>query len=112
MADDALAPLEDFEAWLLRKVAKAVEAGHVSVDLLTELLTEFEASREKPLEQSRADAVQDISVELKMPVEKVEAGLAVLEGQPRVIREVLLRWIAVAWLEGQRKAYQEADRIR
>ena len=41
-------------------------------------------------------------MELKMPVEKVEAGLAALNAQPRVVREVLLRRIAEAWLEGQR----------
>ena len=40
-----------------------------------------------------------------MPTEKVEAGLAVLEAQPRVIRELLMRRIAESWLEGQRKAH-------
>jgi len=48
--------------------------------------------------------VQDIALELKLPVEKVEAGLAALEAQPRVIREALMRRVAEKWLEGQRKA--------
>jgi len=30
-------PLEDFETWLLRRVADAVEAGEVPADLLGEL---------------------------------------------------------------------------
>ncbi len=58
----------------------------------------------KPPEQSHVDGVQDISLELGMPVEKVEPGLAVLEAQSRVVREVLMRRIAEMWLEGQRKA--------
>jgi len=58
----------------------------------------------KPPEQRQADAVQDIALELKLPVEKVEAGLAALEAQPRVIREALMRRVAEKWLEGQRKA--------
>ncbi len=51
---------------------------------------EFEASKGKSPEQSHADAVQDIALELAMPVENVEAELAALEAQPRVIREVLM----------------------
>jgi hypothetical protein len=55
-----------------------------------------------PPEQSQADAVQDTAAELTTPVEKVEAGLAAVEAQPRVIRELLMRQIAEAWLEGHR----------
>jgi hypothetical protein len=95
--------VESFESWLRRRVAQIVEAGEVSVDLLTELQAEFEASREKPPKESHADAAQDIASELGMTVERVEAGLAALEVQPRVVREVLLRRIAQAWLEGRRK---------
>jgi hypothetical protein len=29
--------MEDFESWLLRRVAQAVEAGEVSADLLADL---------------------------------------------------------------------------
>lgn len=42
-------------------MAQAVEAGKVSVDLLTELQGEFEAARDRPQEQSHADVVQDIA---------------------------------------------------
>jgi hypothetical protein len=81
-------------------------AGELSADVLAELRAEFESSREKPQEQTQADAVQDIAVQLAMPVEEVETGLAALEAQPRMIREVFLRRIAEAWLEGQRSAYR------
>ncbi|MGD0267384.1 MAG: hypothetical protein ABSD47_20935 [Candidatus Methylomirabilota bacterium] len=100
MAADSLDPMESFETWLLRRVAQAVEAGEVSAILLAELKADFDASRGKPPEESHADAAQDIAVQLTMPVEEVEAGLAALEAQPRVIREVLMRRIAEAWLEG------------
>ena len=106
MASPSPEPVESFESWLRRRVAQAVEADEVPADLLAELQAEFEASREKPREQSQAEAVQDIAGELQMPMEKVEAGLASLEAQPRVIREVVLRQIAEKWLEAQRKAYR------
>ncbi len=102
--------MDNFETWLLNRVAQAVEAGEVSADLLAELRAEFEVSREKPPEQSHSDAAQDIAVELKMPVEKVDAGLATLEAQPRVVREVVMRRIAEKWLEGQREAYRRGQR--
>jgi len=105
MASPSPEPVESFEPWLRRRVAQAVEADEVPADLLAELRAEFEASREKPLEQSQAEAVQDIAVELQMPIEKVEAGLASLEAQPLVIREELIRRIGSACLEAQRKGY-------
>ncbi len=104
MASEPPEPLESFETWLLRRVAQAVEAGEVSGDLLAELQAEFEASREKSPEQSHSDAAQDVALELDLSIEKVEAGLAALETQPRVIREHLMRRIAKAWLEGERRA--------
>lgn len=48
----------------------------------------------------------DIAVELEMPMEKVEPGLAALEAQPTVTRELHVRRIAEAWLEGQLEAHQ------
>ncbi len=66
--------MEAFESWLLGRVAQAVEAGEVSVSLLTELQAEFEGSQAKHPAQSHADAVGHIAVELQMSVEKVEVG--------------------------------------
>jgi hypothetical protein len=102
-------PLESFESWLLRRVAQAVETGEVSGDLRSELRAECEGSRATPVAQSHAEAVQDIAVELHMPLETVEAGLTALEAQPRVIREVLMHRIAEAWLEGHGKAHYNGE---
>jgi hypothetical protein len=104
MGEDPTAPTEAFETWLLCRVAQTVEAGEVPADLLTELQAAFEDARDRPQAQSQADAVQDIAIELQMPIQTVEAALAALEAQPRVIRKVVVRRIAKAWLEGQREA--------
>jgi hypothetical protein len=95
--------MDTFETWLLRRVAQAVEAGEMPTALLTELRAELNGPRAKPREQSHSNAAQDIAVGPQMLVEKVEAGLGALEAQPRVVREVLMRRVAEAWLEGQRK---------
>jgi hypothetical protein len=74
-----------FETWPLCHVGQIVEAGQASATLLADIRAEFEASREKAMEQSHADAVQQIALQLAMPVEIVENGLAALEAQPRLI---------------------------
>ena len=107
---DQLEPLENFETWLLRRVAQAVEAGEVSADLLIELRTEIEASRDKPQEHSHSDAVRDIAVELQMRIEKVRVGMAVIEAQPCVVREALVRRIAEGWVAGQWQAHDGKGR--
>jgi hypothetical protein len=66
MVDSLREIAESLETWLLPRISQAVEAGEVSVDLPTELQAEFEASRAKPPEESCADAMQDIAVELHM----------------------------------------------
>jgi len=45
-----------------------------------------------------------MALELADPVEKVEAGVAPLEAQPRVVRGPVMRQIVEKWLEGQGKA--------
>ena len=97
--------MSEVETWLLRRAVQAVETGEVSVDLLTELQAEFEAARDRPQEQSHADAVQDIAERVGIPLGEAERRLTALEAQPRVTRELLLRRIAEAWLEGQGKGY-------
>ncbi len=61
MADDKTEPLENFESWLLRRVAKAVEADEVPADLLTELQAAMEEARDRPQEESHAEAVREWS---------------------------------------------------
>ena len=42
MDGDKTEPLENFETWLLHRVAQAVEAAEIPADLLTELQAEIE----------------------------------------------------------------------
>jgi len=101
--------MQALESWLLRRLAQAVEAGEAPADLLAELESEFRASQAKPPEQSHADAVRDIAVELQMPIEKVETRLGALEELPQLVRELLLRRIAERWPKAQRKAYRSRE---
>ncbi len=105
MASEAQDPMEAFEAWLLHRVAHAVEAGEVSGDLLTELQAELEAARERPHAEGHAVVVQEIAERLDVPAEPIEHLLAAFEAQPSVTRRMLLRRIAETWLAEQRKEY-------
>ena len=98
--------MEAFETWLLHRVGQAVEAGEVSGDLLAALGTEKEKARELPQEDGHPVAVQDIARRLELLVDQAEKTLAALEAQPIVTRELLLRRIVEAWLEGEREAYR------
>jgi hypothetical protein len=60
-------------------VGRAVEAGEISVDLPTEVQAEIKGACGQLQEKRYAHGVHTISVELKLPVEKVEDGLAGLE---------------------------------
>lgn len=106
MAGDVPEPLEGFESWLLRRVAQAVEAGDVAADLLTELQAELAAARERSEEEASAAAIQHIADLAVVPEEEATKTLAAIEAQPRLTQELLMRRIAEAWLETQRKAYR------
>ena len=95
-----LEPKDDFETWLLRRAAQAVEAGEVSADLMAELRIEMERARELPQEEGHALAVQGIAKRLGLRVDQAEAMLAALEAQPTVTQELLLREFVEAWLAG------------
>jgi hypothetical protein len=89
-------------------VAQAVEAGQVPADLLTELQTEIEDSKDLSKEEGHVRAVRDMAERLGIPVDQVDQGLSALESHPAVTRELLMRRIAEAWLETQRKAYRSS----
>jgi hypothetical protein len=95
-------PPEGFETWLLRRVAQAVEAGEVPAELVTELQSELAAARERPQEEGRAAAIRQIADLADVDREKAAEVLASIEAQPTITRELLMRRIAKAWLEGQR----------
>ena len=64
MEREAPDPREAFEAWLLHRVAQAVEAGEVSAGLLAELRSVMKGARERPQAEGHALAVQDIAERL------------------------------------------------
>ncbi len=100
--------MEPFESWLLRLVAQAVESGEVPEALLTELQAEIEAAKERPQEEGHAAAIRQIASLAGVDPEKAAEVLATMEAQPTVTRELLMRRIAEAWLEGQRRAYLQS----
>ncbi len=97
--------MEAFEAWLLRRVAQAVEAGEVPAKLLMDLQASFEDARATPQEISHAAAIRQIADIAEISAEQAAEALAKIEAEPTVTREILMRRIAEAWLEGQRKVY-------
>ncbi len=110
MAGDAAEPPEDFETWLRRRVAKAVEAGEVPASLLTELQAEIETARAVPQDVGDAAAIRQISDLARVPEEEAAKTIAAIEAQPTVMRELLMRRFVEAWLAGQREAYRTQRR--
>jgi DNA-directed RNA polymerase specialized sigma subunit len=96
--------MESFEIWLLRRVGQAVEAGEVPVKVLMDLQAALEAARAISQEAGHAAAIGEIADIAGIPEEQAAETLAAIEAQPTVTREILMRRIAEAWLEGQRRA--------
>lgn len=99
-------PVESFLTCLLCRVSQAVEAREVPADLLTGLQAEFEAAKHRPQEASHADAIRQIADLAAVSQQQAAEVLANIEAQLTVTRELLMRRIAKAWLEGQQKAYR------
>ncbi len=95
--------MEAFEAWLLHRVAHAVEAGEVSGDVLADLHGALESARVQPPREGHALTVHEIAERVNVPVAQIEHLLAAFEAQPSLIRQWLLRRLAEAWLAGQRR---------
>ncbi len=95
---------------IIRRVAKAVEAGEVPAELVTQLHSELEAVRERSEEEARAAAIQHIA-DLAVVPEKVAAKtLAAVEARPGVTREVLVRRFVEASLVQQREEQQAGQK--
>ncbi len=105
MATEPIEPIEAVESWLLRCVVQAVEAGEVPAALLTELQAEIEAAKESPQEEGHAAAIRHIADLAGVDSEMAAEVLATMEALSTVTRELLMRRIAEAWLEGQRKEW-------
>jgi hypothetical protein len=65
-----------FEAWLLHRVAQAVEAGEVSAELLTDLQAEIAEARERPPDARHAVAIQELAERFDLTVNQFKALLA------------------------------------
>jgi hypothetical protein len=102
-------PTEPFEAWLLHRVADAVEAEEVSSDLLTELHAAIVETQGRPPEDRHALALMELAERVHLPVDRLTEHLANLEAQPRSTRERLLRRFVEAWLMHQREAYEQEN---
>jgi len=106
MGSDSSDPMDTFESWLLRRVAQAVEAGEVPSELLTNLQAAVEVERAVSQEAGHATAIRQIADTAGVPESQAAETLAAIEAQPRATRELLMRRIAEAWLEGQRRAHR------
>jgi len=81
----------------------SIEAGEVPANLLRELETEMRAARGRPQAEGHAAAILQIADLADVDREKAAEVLASIEAQPTVTRELLMRRIVEAWLEGQRR---------
>ena len=106
MADEPVTPLDGFEAWLLQRVARAVEGGEVSADLLIELRNAITDTQDRPQAEGHAAAVHDVATRLGMPVEQAARSLENLERLPVATREAFLRRVAETWLAEQAVLYR------
>ncbi len=86
MADEKTKLLENFESWLLRRVAQCVEAGEVSVDLLTELQAAFEASHERPHAEAHDTSIQHIVDLAGAPEAEARSVLEAIQAQPSLMQ--------------------------
>ncbi len=82
-------PQEPFGPWLLRRVARAVEAGEVPADLLAALQAEFEIARKGPQEDALAASIQHI-VDLASVLEaEARRVLGAIDSQPSLTQKLL-----------------------
>jgi hypothetical protein len=70
---------------------------------------EFEAAREKLPGEAEALAIRQIAEIVGISEERAAKALSAIESGTTVARQRLLRGIAEAWLEDQRKAYRRGS---
>jgi hypothetical protein len=99
-------PIDTFESWLLRRVSRAVEAGEVSGDLLSELQDEIAAAHERPRNEQHDLAIQELAEQWGLSVGRVQAWVEALDAQPLLVRDLLLRRFVEGWLDAHQKTYQ------
>jgi hypothetical protein len=102
-------PADAFEAWLLHRLAEAVEGMEVSADLLTELHVALAEIRARPPEARDALTLMELAEQAHLPVDHLTELLATLQAQPAGVRKRFLRRFVEAWLIQQRELH-DADR--
>jgi hypothetical protein len=107
MSPDSRTPLDDFESWLLRRTADAVEAGDVSEALLRQVWTELESPRAPRGSDGRESAIRRLQDLGGVSRDDAEAALQMIEQYPEEIRRRFARWLAEGWLGAQRRAYRD-----
>jgi len=107
VADDSVEPLGDFEVWLLRRVAQAVEAAEVSADLLLELQAVIEATRGVPQDEGEAAAIRQMAELVRISETGAAKALAAIDAGRPEVRQRLLRRIVEAWLQDHQDAYRQ-----
>jgi hypothetical protein len=102
-------PLGASGPWLVRRVAAAVQAGQFPMNLLERLRRDLADA--EPIAQAEGDllSVQEIADFAGVPVEQAAETFAALQQLPGVARERMRRRIAEAWLERQRRLYQDGE---
>ena len=103
---DSLAP---FWPWLVRRVEKAVKAGELPGHLLARLHAELAAAPPTALDGGDGLSVQEIADLAGVSIAQAAETFAALQQVPGVARERMLRRIAEAWLERQRRRYQDGE---
>jgi hypothetical protein len=83
----------DWEGWLRQRVAQAVEAGEVSPTVLADL----DGHETEPFAERLARV-------FRLPAEKIEHALLVLEATSLSNREVAFRELVDTWLTWLRQA--------
>ena len=63
----------------------------------------FGSGRERAKQEAHATAIRHVAQIAGLPDGEVRSALEVIEAQPTLTRDLLIRQIAEAWLEGQRK---------
>ncbi len=97
---------ESFEGWLLHRVARAVEQGELSADLLMELQAEIAMGRVRTHDAAPAATLRRIADLLEADELVSQDAPRDPVPDPRTNRERLLREVAESWLADQAEQYR------
>ena len=102
-------PVGSFGPWLVGRVAAAVQTGELPGHLLERLRRDLADT--EPTAQAGGDllSVREIADLAGVSIAQAAETFAALQQVPGVARERMLRRIAEAWLERQRRRYQDGE---